>query len=77
MNIDWEEVRNIAGFISAAIAAVLIAWAPVSCSKYTDTMINEAIQKGIDPADARCAYQGDTQNSNTCALRAAQQGTKK
>lgn len=72
---DWEELRNIVAWIVVALAAVFIAWAPVSCSMDGNAKIAQAIQAGANPIDAKCAYssQGDTA---ACAIRAAMSGDK-
>lgn len=73
MNIDWEEVRNIVGWIVMGLAAVLIAWAPVKCSMDTNEKIAQAVARGANPMDAKCAFA----NGNTgadCTVRAAISG---
>lgn len=71
---DWDTLLKC---LIAGVVAIAICWAPVSCSKHTDDKIAEAIANGVDPTDARCAYKGDGNNVNTCAIRAAQRGMSK
>lgn len=70
MNIDWEEVRNIIAWIVAAMAVVLVAWAPVKCTMDSNERIAQAIESGVNPIDAQCAF-GILNDQSKCAIRAA------
>lgn len=72
---NWEEARNITGWIVTAAAAVLIAWAPVKCSMNSNEKVAAAIEGGSNPIDAACAYTSQG-SSPTCIVRAAVSGGK-
>lgn len=67
---DWEESRNIVGWISCAFAVVFIAWAPVKCTMDSNEKVAEAIEGGANPIDAACAYSNQG-SSSACIVRAA------
>lgn len=70
LNIDWEELRNIVGWIVGAAAVVLIAWAPVKCSMDQNAKVAQAIEGGANPIDAACAFTSNG-SSSPCIVRAA------
>lgn len=70
MHIDLEDVIK---WAIGAVAVVAIAWAPVSCSKNKMEKIQSAIESGIDPIEAKCAYSGSGGNNSgdiTCTIAA-------
>lgn len=70
MNWNWEEFRNIVGWIMGGLMVILIAWAPVKCTMDANDKVARAIEGGSNPIDAACAYanQGSTP---ACIVRAA------
>lgn len=70
MNINWEEVRNIVAWVVSALAAVLIAWAPVKCTMDSNERISAAVEAGVNPIDAQCSF-GIFNDQSKCAIRAA------
>lgn len=78
MDFEFEDVFK---WGIAAIVIIAVAWAPVSCSKNKSEKIQSAIESGIDPIQAKCAY-GGTAGSNSgsdviCAIAAMNAGEKK
>ncbi|MNN71078.1 hypothetical protein D3C81_1869790 [compost metagenome] len=76
IDIDWEEARNIVGWIAGCAMAVLIAWAPVKCTMDSNAKVAEAIEQGANPIDAACAYSSNM-GSSSCIVRAAMTETDK
>jgi len=63
---------KIVGFILLALVAV----SPVACSINRDNQVAKAIERGVEPADAYCAFLSnfaDGVASQTCMLRAERQ----
>lgn len=52
-------------------AVVAVAALPVSCTKHRQTLVAEAIKNGADPIAAKCAIEGDSQDSKMCLVYAA------
>lgn len=69
-HVDWEEVRNIVGWIAGCAMVAAVIWAPVSCSKNNNEKMEAAIKAGSNPIDAACAFSNQPP-VNACLLRAA------
>ena len=54
-----EEMQHLLMFVVGACAVVLVAWAPVSCSRSSDEAILEAIKSGTPALEAKCAFSAD------------------
>lgn len=50
MKVDLES-------IFAMLCAVVVITSPVACTVHADRQIAKAIEHGIDPIQARCAYE--------------------
>lgn len=64
---DWSDAAR---WITAAVVILGVAWAPVACTMNNNEKINAAIERGVDPIKARCAYASDP-GAVTCAVVAA------
>ena len=65
-----SQVETVAGWIAATAMVVGVAWAPVSCNSSNNAKIEAAIERGVDPIKARCAYSSGNYGT-TCAIAAA------
>lgn len=68
-------LEEIIKFGIIALVVLGVAWAPVACTMSNNNKIETAIDKGVDPAIARCAYAADT-NATFCALAVQRQESK-
>lgn len=64
------------GWGMAGLFCLGIAWAPVACTMSNNAKIEAAIQSGIEPMKARCAYSVDPDRVQ-CAVIAAQLSKEK
>jgi len=71
--INFEEVTDVAKWAIVALAIVAIAWAPVSCVKDGNAKVQIAIEQGVDPIRARCAYAASGTSSPACIVAAAKE----
>lgn len=68
-----RDLETIAGFIAMTIMVVGVAWAPVACNNSNNAKIEAAIENGVDPIKARCAYASGP-DATACAISAAKEG---
>lgn len=61
----------------ALLLAALVLSTPVACTANRHIQIARAIEAGADPIEAKCAIEGDNNQSIVCVLAAAnRKGTK-
>lgn len=62
-----SQVETVAGWIAATVMVVGVAWAPVSCNSNNNAKIEAAIERGVDPIKARCAFSSSNEGACTVA----------
>lgn len=70
MNLDLEEIIK---WAIAAATCVAIAWAPVACSMHENNKIEAAVDKGVNPILARCAYSHGSTSAPACIVATAKE----
>lgn len=58
-----------------ALMAALVVTSPVACTVHTNNRISEAIEKGADPLEARCAM--EMGNPSAVCIATAVRGERK
>lgn len=62
-------------WVIGAAVVLGVAWAPVACTVSNNTKIAAAVERGVDPLVARCAYAANPDRVQ-CGVIAAQKGAK-
>lgn len=75
MKVDVD-LNFVAGSICASVAAIAIAWAPVACTSSNNAKIAEAVNRGVNPIEAKCAYSSAGSENVACAIMAAKSKQK-
>ncbi len=57
--------ETVVAVVAMTLMAAVVA-SPVGCTVNRHNKIAEAIRNGADPIGAKCAIEGESQNSNLC-----------
>lgn len=63
--------KELAMGIVAAVLVATVVLSPVACTAHRHKVIAELIEGGTSPLEAKCAIEGDSLGTNTCAALAA------
>ena len=65
------EGRELAMGIVIAVLVATVVLSPVACTAHRHKVIADLIEGGTSPLEAKCAIEGDSLGTNTCAALAA------
>ena len=63
--------KELAMGIVAAVLVATVILSPVACTAHRHKVIADLIEGGTSPLEAKCAIEGDSLGTNTCAALAA------